>query len=220
MFRYLIFAFFHIIIASELSGQRIEVLGGLNRNTIFTRYDDPHTTYKFYQGRGVNFGIALDSIIKGKMQYRITFHYENYCGGVDRSEIFLGGATDLNSRFTKSIVSFGFFPLNFRFHKIIETNLGIEFSRLQAETVTGAYSQWTWSKPKDTQNLDQVGRFNSKSYLGIRARIALDLRVWKSLNIVPQYLFYFGSEEFEMYQLKGKSVRHSICLGIKRRLRN
>ena len=222
MIRLLLTILLTVFINRYSQAQKIEVFGGVNKNTFYDRDKDIHFSSSYTPGRGYSFGIAIDSFRKKKrMNHRLTLNFDNYSGGLAQHHTFLGGADSIRAKVNKSVISIGFFPVNLRFRKILELNFGFEYSRLIHEKVSGETAWWTWSRPWDSQTKDlkSIENFNSKAYLGIKTRIALEFEVWKSVSIIPQYLFYLGSEEFTKYTASTHSARHLFCLGIKRRIK-
>ncbi|HYX09502.1 MAG TPA: hypothetical protein VE912_22420, partial [Bacteroidales bacterium] len=63
-------------------------------------------------------------------------------------------------------------------------------------------------------------KFSSSTYFGFQGRIAYDFKFSESFWISPQYLYYFGlSNEFVDFPENTKSMRHYICIGIKKKIK-
>ncbi|NCA86904.1 MAG: hypothetical protein EOM83_15285 [Clostridia bacterium] len=202
-----------------LFSQNIEVFGGLNQNTFFDFQKNEGHFHSSYNGdEGYAIGIGVDNIKVDKMTLRFTLTYDKYGGKIEASDGGLGGGYTTRAEIDKSILSLGFFPLNFRFFDRIDLNFGFEVSALVVDDFKGRSSGWMMGTPGWSYDLNEkYNRFSAKKYFGLRGRIAYDFYLTDKIAVSPQYSYYFGlSHEFDEFPEETKSKRHYLFIGIKR----
>jgi hypothetical protein len=205
-----------------LFGQKIELFGGPDKN-IFHDYDQNQSHFSSAYKSGLDFtaGIGVDSVKIDWLTMRFTLQFSNYGGELEASDGGLGSMSTTKAKINKSVISLGIFPLNCRIFHRIDLNFGLEISRLIGEKFSGTSSGWMMGRPDWSYDLhDQFKRYSSLVYFGFRGKISYDLFLSKSIIIFPQYSYYFGlSNEFDQFPETTKSMRHSFCIGIKRKLK-
>jgi len=121
----------------------------------------------------------------------------------------------------KSILPLGVFPVNIRILKRIDLNFGLVISRLIRESFSETTSGWKLTQPAWNSNLqDKYNRYSSLTYWGLQDKVAYNFKLTKSVYISPQYLYYFGlTKEFVEFPDFTLSMRHYLCLGIKKKIK-
>lgn len=202
-----------------LYSQSIEIYGGVNRNMF---YGQNHPEYSYFTadykaGNGFTAGIGIDSLHINRLRMRFTLQFDQYNGSFDAESnsgkaIYHRAAGEVN----KSVVSLGFFPLNFTVKKKVDLNFGAEASALLSESVSGAgFYDYSLGESLSYDLAEHYNRYSTRAYYGLKGRIAYPLAFSKVI-LIPQYSFYYGlSNEFEAFPKAIKSMHHSICLGIK-----
>lgn len=132
----------------------------------------------------------------------------------------LGGGYGINAEIHKSVLSLGIFPFNFKILKRIDFNLGVEVSGLLNETYKGTSGGWQMGQPSSNDELNEkYDRISSRMYIGLRGRLAYDIKIAEGWAISPQYSYYLGlSKEFIGFPEVTRSMRHYFCIGIQRSL--
>jgi hypothetical protein len=215
-----LFCIITFMISLTLYGQRIEVFGGVNKSIFHDcNNEGAHYMSTYNQGSGYIVGIGIDSLIPVLLKMRFTLQLDKYGGELQASDGGLGGGFTTKAKIEKTLIALGASPVNLRILKRIDFNFGFEVSRLMNEKYMGTSSGWVLGQTNWSVDLqDRYDRFSALTYFGLRARVAFDLFAFKSLVVSPEYLFYYGiSNEFDRFPEETKSIRHSICIGIKRK---
>lgn len=204
-------------------GQKsIELLGGYCKNN-FHDYlkDEGHYQSSYEPGNnGYSVGIGLENIKVDWLTMRFTLRYDKYDGKILASDGGLGGGYTTNASIDKSLLTLGLFPVNLKFFKSIDINIGLEISRLIRENVLGTASGWQMGQPNWSEDLnDRYDRYNNNLHIGLKTRIAYDIKMGNDLFLSPQYQIYYGiSNEFEEFPESTKSIRHYFCIGIEKKI--
>jgi hypothetical protein len=206
----------------NLFGQNLEIFGGANKNVFHhkTLNNDYSTKYNSDKGFSVGIGIEHKSNKIDWYSIRFTLQFERYSGSFETSEGGLGSKNTTIAEIDKSVISFGFFPLNFNLFKRIDLGFGFLASGLIHESYNGTLSVWTMFQPTIDYDLKDVyDRYSSKFYFGLQGRIAYKIKLSESIFIMPQYLYYYGlAKEFVELPKDTKSIRHYLCVGIMKKL--
>ncbi|MEX1192499.1 MAG: hypothetical protein WEA99_11040 [Brumimicrobium sp.] len=213
-----------LIFLSSLTGfsQNIEIIGGFNNNNFYDfQQNEGHFSSSYESDYGYTFRIGIENIKVDWMTLRFTLSFDNYVGKLTASEGGLGGGYTTNAKVDKSIISLGVFPINFKIIDRINLNFGFELSRLISESYSGTNSGWLMGQSNWSYNLnDKYERYSSKTYFGLRGRVAYDFNISDKLAISPQYSYYFGfSNEFDEFPKVTKSMRHYFCIGLQRKIK-
>lgn len=206
-----------------LSGQQFELFGGPVKNTFYDFMNkDGHFMSSYNSGLGYSAGIGMDSVKVDWLTIRFTLNIDKYGGNLDASYGGLAGGSGTKATISKSLVSLGIYPINFRILKRIDLNIGMEMSGLIDESFTGIVSGWSlqipgWYPESYSYKLeDENKRYSAKNYFGLQGRIAYNINLSPAIILAPQYSYYFGmSNEFDEFPQETKSMRHYFCLGIK-----
>lgn len=205
-----------------LFAQNIEFFVGPNKNIFHKKAaNTPEYNSSYSSGYGYCAGIAFDNIKNGSLPLRFTLQFDRYSGKLESSSFGLGGGSSTKANTTKDIITVGLFPINIRLKKRLDLNIGIDISRLIHENTSGTTSGWQIDKPNWSYNIDSKTKRNSNIYsAGLKARLAYDFFITKSIIVCPVYLFYYGfTNEFSEITKKTKSMRHYACVGIKKVLK-
>lgn len=222
----LLIIFLIFIHSLSLYSQPVDLYGGMNQNRFYGANNNPHFNAKYHPGNGFSAGIGIDSIKLDWLTMRFTLQFDRYKGEFSVSDGGQGGGTTTSANIKNSVVSLGAFPLNFSIRKRVTINFGAEVSTMINESFSGTKSNWQLeSTPSGhhavtyTQDLNELyDRFSSRTNFGLKARIAYDITLTKRLFLVPQYAYYLGiSKQFIEFPDVTKSMRHTFCLGIKRK---
>lgn len=202
-----------------LYSQSIEVYGGANRNLFYGQKDKNYSyfTADYQAGNGFTAGIGIDSLHINRFRMRVTIQFDRYNGSFEAEgnagkAIYHRAAGEIE----KSVVSIGFFPLNFTIKKMLDLNLGAEASALLSESVSGTgFYDYLLGASMSYDLAEHYDRYSTRACYGLKGRIAFPLALSKVI-LIPQYSFYYGlSNEFEAFPKAIKSMRHSVGLGIK-----
>lgn len=212
-----------LIFTSSLKtfGQKsIEFFGGYCKNN-FHDYmkDEGHYQSSYELGNnGYSVGIGIEKIQVDWLTMRFTLRYDKYDGEILASDGGLGGGYTTKANIDKSLLTLGLFPVNLKVVKAVDINIGLEISRLIHESISGTASGWLMGQPNWSEDLnDRYDRYNNLLYIGLKSRIAYDLKLRNDLYISPQYQIYYGiSNEFEEFPEATKSIRHYFCIGIEK----
>ena len=209
-----------LLVSTVIFAQKIELTGGLGKNYFFGPREETAYFYSSYSSEwGYTAGIGIEDIKVERLTLRFTFSYSKYGGHLEYSSSGLAGGSSTNVSIDKSIISFGFFPLNFRLKDRVDLNLGFEISKLFNETFEGRSGGWSrWGGNWGGELQEQYSRISALSYFGLRARLAYDLLLTEDLAISPQYAYYLGlTNEFENILSGIHSMRHYFGIGIERK---
>jgi hypothetical protein len=203
-----------------MQSQSIEIIGGLNKNVFFdrgggARFNSSYTSELGFVGR-IGLDIKLDWL-----QTRFTLSFDKYSGKLTAHDGGQAGSYTTTADIDKSIISFGFFPINFKIIKRIDLNFGIEQSILIHERFNGTNSGYMIGGSTWDYNLeDRFDKYSSKGYFGLRGRLAYDFNLTDNLILSPQYSFYYGlSNEFIEFPEYTKSMRHYFCIGLEKKIK-
>lgn len=202
-----------------LYSQSIEVYGGANRNLFYGQEEKNYSyfTAHYQAGNGFTAGIGIDSLFINRFRMRFTLQFDRYNGSFE-AESNAGKAIyhSASGEIGKSVVSLGFFPLNFTIKKMVDLNLGAEASALLSESVSGTgFFDYLLGAPVSYDLADHYDRYSTRASYGLKGRMAFPLALSKVI-LIAQYSFYYGlSGEFNAFPETTRSMRHSIGLGIK-----
>jgi len=202
--------------------QNIELIGGLNKNNFFDfQQNEGHFSSSYQPDYGYTIRLGVENITFDCLTLRFTLGFDKYEGELTASDGGLGGRYTTDAKIDKSVISLGVFPLNFKIVDRIDLNFGFELSGLIRENYSGTSSGWLMGNPDWSYDLnDKYDKFNSKTYFGLRGRIAYDFNISDKLAISPQYSYYFGLvKEFDEFPEETKSMRHYFCIGLQRKLK-
>ncbi|MDA3911193.1 MAG: hypothetical protein PF448_07545 [Bacteroidales bacterium] len=213
-----------LIFLSSLTSysQNIEIIGGLNKNSFFDfQQNEGYYSSSYDSDYGYAIRIGIENIQVDWLTLRFTLSYDKYGGELEASDGGMGGTYTTNAKIDKSVISFGVFPVNFKIIDRIDLNFGFEFTGLLNENFSGISSGWTIAEPNWSYELNEkYDSYSSKTYFGLRGRIAYDFYISDKLAISPQYSYYFGlSNEFDQFPEATKSMRHYFCIGLQRKIK-
>ncbi len=209
-----------LLITNNLFGQNLDVYSGLTTNTFHGSDKDPHNYAKYETGLGYNFGIGYEKVKANRLLLRLTLSYDTYKGKLEAGNSGLGSGNITNANVKKSVLSFGFYPINFTKIKNLDMNIGLVVSTLLAESFTGSISYWVLGQPSSSTNLnDNFKRYSTSNTFGLSTRLAYKFNLTKLITISPQYFFYFGfSKELKEFPTFTKSIRNDIGVCVRFRL--
>lgn len=214
------FLLFSIICVVAVS-QDIEIFVGPNQN-IFHDYSDGegHFNSSYKDRIGYSFGVGIENIKIDWLKLRLALSYEKYGGELAVTSGGLGGEFTTAADIDKSVVSFGIYPINLTFIKRFNFNAGIEISRLVYEDFSGTNKGWIMGGDFWSYNIeDKYDRYSTRTIYGLKGRLAYDFKITESINLSPQYCFYYGlSHEFDEFPQETLSMKHFLGIGIKKTL--
>ncbi len=110
----------------------------------------------------------------------------------------------------KSSVQFVLYPVNFRFLKNAEINIGYEFNFLLKQDVSGIrYRTQDYAQISDISN--EVKHMNQKTTSGVRVNASYAFFLTKNMSVSPEYSVNFGLQnEFNKIWTKAKIVQHFL----------
>lgn len=201
----------------SLAAQRMEISGGVNFNTYYDNggsgghYSSEYTSHTGYAIR-----LGVDEVMSRSWEFRFTLGYERYGGGLSAGDGGNGGGYYTKAEVEKSLLSFGFYPVNFKLDDNLDISIGIEGSRLLNEAVEGTYTNWTFGGPDKVTDLqDKYDRYSAPYCVGLQGRIGYEFRLSDRMMLVPQLTYYYGlSPEFEQSPETAKSSRLFLGIGL------
>jgi hypothetical protein len=213
-----LFLMLFLAFEQELTGQSLELFGGVNLNNFHEKQsDDGHYQSSYASDLGFVAGIGYDFKVDS-FRMRMTLLYESYAGEVAASDGGNGGGYFIEADVKKSVIALGLYPLTLNITDRLSVNAGFEFSILTNEDFSGTYNRWTFGQPTITTDLEEeYDKFSSSLQYGIRLRIAYDIPLSSTLSLTPQYGLYYGlSNEFDEFPETTKSTRHYLMVGLKK----
>jgi hypothetical protein len=197
--------------------QNIELFDGINYTRFYDNIDIGHYNSSYTAQTGHSIGIGLDGFDVKGLPWRFTLQYERYRGKIEASDGGLGGGYTTTALIDNSIISLGFFPINFQVFKALNLNLGLMASRLIKESFEGTQEGWALGQPSWSSDLqDEYEDFSAQYAAGAQGRIAYDFTLTKSIQISPQYSYYFEfSKAFKHFPKATKAMRHFLGFGFK-----
>lgn len=220
--RILVFIIISIGFNNLLIGQNIELFGGVSTNKFYDREEqNPHYTSSYIAKTGFNTEMAIDSVDWDGLHVRFSVGFERYSSDVDVYSGGLGGADHIIAQIDKSILSFGFYPANFKILKIIDLNAGLKFSYLLSESYSGSFNTWTYGGGGYTVDLqEQFSSISNKVGFGITSRVAMDFKIATNLVISPQFGYYFGfASEIDDFATTARAQRYYYNIGIQKKIK-
>ena len=212
---------FFLVLSSGFA-QSVEVIGGatLNHYLNWIPDDGGHVSSNTNIGWGYNFRMAYENLNTEPLKWRFVLSIDNYRGNINYRNGGIGGSSTVDASINKTLISVGFFPVNIQVKKRFDINLGVEFSGLIQESVSGKEIGWSINNPSWEKDLSSISTtYSSSMYVGLRARLAYDFKLSETLFISPQYSFYLGlSDEFESELGSFKSMRHYFSIGVQKQL--
>ena len=214
---YKLLILFLLFVSTQLSGQRLEVIGGININSFYDNdKGDSHFSSSYTSKLGSRFAISIEGLKLERMTWRFTLGYDQYQGEVKASDGSLGGGYTTTMAVEKSAISLGIYPLNLKIKNRIDFNLGMEISTLISEKFQGKSVTWRMGGGGSSTDLEErYDHYNRSNSFGLSGRLAYDIQINESLFISPQYQYYLGfSSEFKEFPEKTKSMRHYFSIGL------
>lgn len=195
-------------LSCSLSAQRIEVYGGLNRQS--------HEYHRDQDLSGGIIGFGFSPVVLDNFDIRITGSLNSYHGTVWGGS---GGAL-ASSSFVYHIKNYDFgigvYPFNVKIIKHIHLNIGTELKILIIDQTTGRRSSYTVGNPGGTSTpigKDGIDIFPTLN-LGVIGRIGYEIKITDAFSVLPQYSVYIGLTSTFMNPGSGTSLRQYFCLGV------
>jgi hypothetical protein len=127
---------------------------------------------------------------------RLTLNYDNYGSLFFQKGISPGGSTYFNGHISKSIISIGIAPINFKIKNKIRISFGVLFSKLLIDKSTGTFYHSTMGTTSDINSVN-MSKLNKPYYWGMTGNIAYDYKITNFFTVAPQLTIYNGfSDEF------------------------
>lgn len=208
--------FLCVLFSCTLYAQNTEITAGYIQNNFFDfEKDEVYNSSNYSSKGGFGLELGIDEVMIDSIKVRFTLSYSKYSGKIRNYSGGKGSGTTIRANVHKSIVSLGFFPLNFKILDRIDLNFGVEGSMLLHERFSGSNSSWNIIGGGGTQDLGEAERFNARFYAGACGRLAYEIHWSEHIIISPQYSFHLGlTQEFEDYSTETKSMRHFFGLGV------
>lgn len=216
-----VFVLLFCMCCSPLFSQTLEIHGGyLYNNYHELAFGDSDYSLDLKAGHGYAFGVSVDDFQLWKIKHRLTLRYEQFNGDISASDIGLGGGQTTEAEFDKTLLSLGVYPVRVKFLGAGEANLGVQYSRLLAETFEGRTQEVLHNKfNRETDLQDRYSSFNSESNWGLNLRVAYQFKLSSDWTLIPQYEFHYGfKDDFKHHPGKIKSMRHFVGVGLKKQL--
>ena len=211
---------FLIILSSGFS-QSVELYGGVNNNKFYNcSYDDGGwQEYSSDSKWGYNFGIAYENLELKPLNIRLTLGFENYNGHITYTDGSHGYFATTNVEITKTVITFGFYPVNIRIKKRLKFNLGLLLAGLINEQEKGTVTGWSATEGVFSREFNESNAgYSPLLHIGLSARFAYDFELNDIWYVSPQYSYYLGFMS-EFNSTPFNSMRHFVGIGIKRDLK-
>lgn len=218
-----IYIFILILFNFSIYSQSLELFGGMTLNKFYDTDDTrPRHNGTYSSGSDIFIGLGFHQVDMSDAKLGFTLTYEKYGGDLRGFSGGMGGGLTVDAKITKSILSFGIFPLDKKVFKEFNINEGFIFSKLIKETYNGSYKISITSNSSLSTNeelRDKYKSFSTSSQIGLKAGLSYDIYISDKVFLKPQYSFYFGlSKEIKEFPRTVKSMRHFLGVGIKRKL--
>ena len=213
-----IIAFF---IISNLSGQNIELSGGLNRNHYFDwQKSEGHFMSDYTPGSGYCADLSLSDLKYDIFTIKVSFLLDNYKGSFYTEDGGMGGASKTVAEVERTTIGIGIYPLNFSVVSRIYLSFGAEFSYKISDNTNGYKSGWVMYGPTTYMTIENDSMKINKDFVwGISAGAGYALKLSTDWSITPQYKLYLGmSDEFTNTEARIRSLRHNFKIGIIKRI--
>jgi hypothetical protein len=211
-----------ILCSPPMFSQSIAIIGGLNQNSFFDiKRSEYHYSSSYSSDLGYTIRIGLEDIKVSRLKLRFTLSYDTYGGKIEINDWALGGGDETEAEISKSVISLGIFPVNFKIIDRININLGFEMAGLISEEITGTKEYWEMGQIVWIKDLNDIyERYSARTYFGLRGRIAYNIGISDNWAMLPQYSYYFGlSHEFDDPPELTRSMRHFFCIGLQRKIK-
>ncbi len=144
-----------LLFSLSLFAQRLELVGGINRNSFFDwKGNDPHSSAEYTSDYGYGVKLAIDKL-GGQFNFlRLSTGYESYNGTATLVNGGLGGSSTTYLDMHKSIFSLGVYPFSFEFNNKLNLSVGFEYGWLLNESYTGHTSGWVMGLPPNNFEYD------------------------------------------------------------------
>ncbi len=208
-----------LVFPFSLFAQRLELAGGINRNSFFDwKGNNPHSSAEYTSDYGYGVKLAIDKLGGYFSFLRLSIGYESYNGTANFEDGSLGGSSTMYIDMHKSIFSVGVHPFSFEFKNKLNLSIGFEYGWLLNESYTGHTSGWVIGLPPndfeyDFDNTDpKYKNYNEKSYFGMCGRIGYVVHLSNTWTLLPQYALYWGWKDEFSYT---KSFRQYASIGLR-----
>jgi len=208
-----------LVTFNQLSAQRIEYFGGVNKNYFYDFKNDTKLAYflsEYEAGNGFQIGFSVEDIEIDSIPFRFTFSIVNYKGTLSLADGYLNGGSTSNFTSNKYLANIGIYPINKDLGQNFTLNLGTEISYLMVQSVVGNHLKYRINEGQEIIKMDSDYLKTKRNvYFGLGARLAYDIPLLNDWILVPQYSFYFGlTNEFKNVEAKSKAMRHFLSLGL------
>ncbi|MEI8048659.1 MAG: hypothetical protein WCI92_14860 [Bacteroidota bacterium] len=214
---YILFCFF----ISGISGQNIELSGGMNRNNYFDwQKEEGHFIAEYTPGNGYCAELSLSDFKFDSLTIKISLLVDNYKGSFYTQDGGLAGAYKTVAEVEKTTLGIGLYPLNFYIFKKIKLSLGGELSYKISDRTNGYKSGWVMYVGSTYMTIENDSVHINKDFVwGVSGKLSYDFRINQDWFIAPQYKFYLGmSDEFMNTEARIRSMRHNFEISIIKRI--
>jgi len=212
------------------SAQSWEFNTGIHLNNFYDlRNEIGYQSVSYTPKFGYSLNVSINDIyLIDETHIRFTLELNRYGGGVKASEGGQAGHNLIDGQIEKTVLRFGFYPMNFGNKKRLNINIGPTFSLLINEKIKGTYDRWYLAHNEygniivveSSGNLsERYDSYSARYYFGMDIRVAYDIQLSENLYLVPQYSLHVGfTNEFTELPEGTKSINNMLGIGIKRRL--
>jgi len=167
-------------------GQRIELYGGGNISRLWFGESASSDSY-YHTSPGYTAGAGIANLRVARIPLRVTLQLEK-----NKSEFYqrsggMGGGYTISAESERTLMTAGFYPLNFRFAKHLLIHLGIEYSYLitsKSEVIEHSYSMNATTPSKKRYNEVNIDR---NFGFGFAAEAAWHILLKEHLFIAPWF---------------------------------
>lgn len=205
------------IFSSPLIAQKLEIFSGLLHNNDVSLSKHSLNFSSYYEGNiGQTIGIALDSVMQDKLRWRFTLQFDTYNGNLIIDDGGLGGYESIEAHSKKSNLALGLYPFSFEIKNKLHINAGALVSYVVHEKLTGKHVKTIMGQSTTINLEDAIQNYRKKLLVAAQLRLAYDIKISKTLVLLPQYLFHLGlNGEFKSLLNAVTFARHYFCVGVK-----
>ncbi|MBS4013912.1 MAG: hypothetical protein KGZ97_09190 [Bacteroidetes bacterium] len=190
----------------------IEIMGGTNYNKFFRFGFIPNlsSTGEFRE----SFSIGYENTRFFPIRVHVGIDF--YEGSIDLSESYNTHGWGLNADIKKHVFCLDIYPGNFKPSKNIDLSLGIGLTFLIDDVFSGESYSYSWMNSRTLILEDEYGSISEYFSLGLKFRLAYNLKMFNSLYLTPQFVQFLGLTDDLSVWGDVKSFRNYLAIGIKK----
>lgn len=207
-------------------GQDLDFIANIGQNRFFQKdYEGDNTELSFTPGMSSGLKLGLSNVIKDAPGIRFELGVTSYSGQFIYDVLDKAYSHYTFGELNLTTFDISVYPVNFKFWKNFDFNLGLTGSVNIVESFSGIdrhigpNSDLTAVETTQSQLNEKYNSIARTTHFGITSRLAYSIPLKGAWFIQPQVNYYLGvSSEIEIAPSKMKSMRGYIGVGIRRSL--